>query len=314
MLALVAVTRQPTWMRFGLVGAATLACWLTSGYFGGMAVITVIAFSVGAALAAPKHRPFRLVGGAIGAAVLASGLVGIASYASGVNAGAGIHREADALAPVRSPSAGAGGPAANHVVFDLHSFWARHMHGSPNLTEITNYLGLVTFALAIGWLVVVLRRRNGMAAITAGLVSAFVVGFLFALPSPVRWDPDAVEAALARPSGLPRAVTLGSALDDGAAPARRTGIAVRRGASSASRQSSCSWVFRSSSCRRIASVISAPFRSRLNTQRVERKTPNGILAEYPLGYSDIYRLWQRVHGPPLVNGAPTDHSWTRHAS
>ena len=37
---------------------------------------------------------------------------------------------------------------------------------------------------------------------------------------------------------------------------------------------------------------------------LERDTPNGILAEYPLGYSDIYRLWQRVHGRPLVNGAP----------
>ena len=35
-------------------------------------------------------------------------------------------------------------------------------------------------------------------------------------------------------------------------------------------------------------------------------TPNGILAEYPLGYSDIYRLWQRVHGRPLVNGAPVN--------
>jgi len=37
---------------------------------------------------------------------------------------------------------------------------------------------------------------------------------------------------------------------------------------------------------------------------VKSSTPNGILAEYPLGYSDIYRLWQRVHGRPLVNGAP----------
>jgi hypothetical protein len=37
---------------------------------------------------------------------------------------------------------------------------------------------------------------------------------------------------------------------------------------------------------------------------LEKSTPDGILAEYPLGYSDIYRLWQRVHGRPLVNGAP----------
>ena len=32
-------------------------------------------------------------------------------------------------------------------------------------------------------------------------------------------------------------------------------------------------------------------------------TPPGILAEYPLGSSDIYRFWQRRHGRPLLNGA-----------
>ena len=37
---------------------------------------------------------------------------------------------------------------------------------------------------------------------------------------------------------------------------------------------------------------------------LKQDTPQGIVAEYPLGYSDIYRLWQRVHGRPLVNGAP----------
>jgi hypothetical protein len=33
------------------------------------------------------------------------------------------------------------------------------------------------------------------------------------------------------------------------------------------------------------------------------KTRPGILAEYPLGQSDIYRFWQRKHGRPLLNGA-----------
>src|SRR6266576_5166612 len=33
------------------------------------------------------------------------------------------------------------------------------------------------------------------------------------------------------------------------------------------------------------------------------RTPRGILAEYPLGYSDIYRLWQSRHGRPILNGA-----------
>jgi hypothetical protein len=32
------------------------------------------------------------------------------------------------------------------------------------------------------------------------------------------------------------------------------------------------------------------------------------LAEYPLGYSDIYRLWQRSHGRSILNGAPANTS------
>jgi hypothetical protein len=34
------------------------------------------------------------------------------------------------------------------------------------------------------------------------------------------------------------------------------------------------------------------------------KTPRGVLAEYPLGSSDVFRFWQREHGRPIVNGAP----------
>ena len=37
LVALVAATRRPTWLRFGLVGLRTMASWLTSGYFGAMA-------------------------------------------------------------------------------------------------------------------------------------------------------------------------------------------------------------------------------------------------------------------------------------
>src|SRR3989442_14276113 len=96
-LALVAAARHPTWLRFGLVGAATLGCWLTSGYFGGMAVLTTIAFSVGAGLTTLRRRGILLAAGSTGAAIVASGLVAIGSYASGVNAGAGIHHDPSAL-------------------------------------------------------------------------------------------------------------------------------------------------------------------------------------------------------------------------
>jgi len=302
-LALVAVTRQPTWIRFCLVGAATLACWLTSGYFGGMAVITVIAFSVGTALTAPRRQSLRLASGSIGAAILASGLVGIGSYASGVNAGAGIHREADALTPFGLRPLELVVPSANHVVFGLNSFWTRHMHGSPNLTEISNYLGLITIGLAIGWLVVVLRRRNGMAAVTAGLVASFVVGFLFALPSPVvgipmpskllwhvlpafrvpsRWDPLLMTALL---------------------PLAALGLqTVRRVAGVAVVIAAMSLSFFELATHGVSHFRTVPVPPEYTA--LERHTAEGIVAEYPLGYSDIYRLWQRVHGRPLVNGAP----------
>jgi hypothetical protein len=36
---------------------------------------------------------------------------------------------------------------------------------------------------------------------------------------------------------------------------------------------------------------------------VER-TPDGVLAEYPMKRSDIYDFWQREHGRPIVDGAP----------
>jgi hypothetical protein len=302
-LALVAATRNPTWLRFGFVGLATLACWLTSGYFGGMAVITVIVFSVTAALLHRGRRGLMLAGGSIGATILASGLVAIGSYASGANAGAGIQREADALRPFGLRPYELVVPPANHLFFHLDAFWRRHMHGSPNLTEITNYLGLVTIALALTWLVLVVRRRNGNAAATLGLVAAFVAGFLFALPSPVggipmpskllwdvlpafrvpsRWDPLLMTAV------LPLAAL-------GLQSARRAlGIAVVAAAFILS--------FVELSTHRVAHFRTVPVPPEYAA--LEADTPNGIVAEYPLGYSDLYRLWQRVHGRPLVNGAP----------
>jgi O-antigen/teichoic acid export membrane protein len=302
-LALVAATRRPTWLGFAFVGLATLACWLTSGYFGAMAVITVIAFSFGAGLTAPRRRALVLASGAIGAALLASVLVAIGSYASGANAGAGIQREADALAPFGLRPLELVVPAPNHLLFDLDSFWRRHMHGSPNFTEISNYLGLLTIALAIGWLVVMLRRRNGMAAVTAGLVSAFVVGFLFALPSPVagipmpskllwhvlpafrvpsRWDPLLMTTLL---------------------PLAALGLqAVRRFAGVAAVGVAMVLSFLELSTHRVTHFRTVPIPPEYTA--LERSTPDGIVAEYPLGYSDLYRLWQRVHGRPLVNGAP----------
>ena len=184
------------------------------------------------------------------------------------------------------------------------------MHGSPNFTEISNYLGLLTFALAIGWLVVVVRRRHGLPAATAGLVAAFVVGFLFALPSPV--------AGISMPSKL-----LWHVLPAFRVPSRWDPLlmTVLLPLSALGLQTAWRALAQRRELLAVAAVGTAMVISfvELGTHRVghfrtvpvppeyaalEGETPEGPLAEYPLGYSDIYRLWQRVHGRPLVNGAP----------
>jgi O-antigen/teichoic acid export membrane protein len=308
-LSLVAAARRPDALRFAFVGLATLACWLTSGYFGGMAVITVIAFSVGAVLTSPRRRAVLLVGGAIGSALVGSGLVALASYLSGVNAGAGIHRDASALAAYGLRPIELVVPTAQSLVFGLSGFWARHMHGS-NPTETSNYLGWLTIVLAIAWLVVAVRRRTGFGNATAGLVTAFAVGFLFALPSPYagtstpskllwnvlpafrvpsRWDPLLMATIV--PLAALGLQTLCNSLERRRSHATFGVVAIALAASSVELATHSVAHFRTVPVPREYTALKA-------------ETPDGILAEYPLGYSDIYRLWQRVHGRPLVNGAP----------
>jgi O-antigen/teichoic acid export membrane protein len=315
-LALVAATRRPTWLRFGLVGAATFACWLTSGYFGGMAVVTTFAFALGAGLASERRRGLLLAGGSIGAALVASGLVAIASYASGANAGAGIHRDASALQAYGLRPIELVVPAARHLVFGLglDSFWAGRLHGS-NTTEISNYLGLLTFALAIAWLVIVYRRRAALRPtrlpqVTAGLVTAFVVAFLFALPSPFggtsmpsKWLWDRISAFRVPSRWDPLLMTV-------LLPLAALGLQAlwrvleRRGRLAAVAAVAVAIVvsFGELAVHTVPRFRTVPVPAEYVA--LKTATPNGILAEYPLGYSDIYRLWQRIHDRPLVNGAP----------
>ncbi|MFY9578380.1 MAG: hypothetical protein WAQ33_03575, partial [Gaiellaceae bacterium] len=316
-LALVAASRRPSWLRFAFVGAATLGCWLTSGYFGAMAVVTTIAFTVGAALTSERRRGVLLVLGSTACAIVATGLVGIAATASGTNAGAGLNRVSGDLSALGLHPVELVVPAAHNLVVGdgLDSFWARHSHGS-NPTEISNYAGLLTLALAVAWVLIAFRRRVMLPErerlATAGLVAAFVVGLAFALPSPAlgipmpsrllwsvvpafrvpsRWDPllmtalvplaalglQAVWRRLARPGRLP---TLAIGVVGAAMVVSFLELAIHPAE------------------KRFRTVPTPPEYTALD------QTPRGILAEYPLGYSDIYRLWQRRHGRPLLNGAP----------
>jgi O-antigen/teichoic acid export membrane protein len=322
-LTLVAAARRPSWLRFGFVGAANLACWLMSGYFGPMALVTTVAFMLGAAVTSSRRRGLLLVGGAGISAFAAAGIFGIAAVASGTNSGAGLARAVGDLSIYGLRPIELVVPPARNLVLGsrLDSFWNTHTHGS-NGTEVTNYLGLLTFAFAITWLVIAVRRRRSLSRneriATPGLVVAFVAALAFAAPSPIllfghnvsmpsrllwqlvpafrvvsRWDTvlmtalvplaafglQAIWRSLARP-GWPRVL-----------PAAVVGVAM------------------------IISFLELaihPVQNRFRTvpkppeYSVVGRTPQGILAEYPLGYSDIYRLWQSRHGRPLLNGAPPD--------
>lgn len=156
-----------------------------------------------------------------------------------------------------------------------------------------------------------------MRAATAGLTAAVVVGLLFALPSPIgvfghdiwmpsrllwevvpafrvpsRWTPMVMAALVPLAAlGLHALYTRLKAARPGLLPAGAIAAAL------------------------VVSFLEltvTPAAQRFRTEPVPpeyaavKETPDGVLAEYPLGASDVYRFWQRRHGRPLLNGAPAD--------
>jgi O-antigen/teichoic acid export membrane protein len=319
LLALAAAARRPTWLRLSLVGVANLACWLMSGYFGPMATITTIAFAVGAALTLTRRDGLTLIAASVVGAVTAAGIVGIAAVVSGTNGAVGLNREPTDLHVFGIRAADLLVPPPQSLVFGdgLGSFWAAHSHGS-NSTEIANYLGWLTIALAIAWVVNWWRTRRTMErsvhAATAGLIASFAAALAFAAPSPstvlggkitmparLLWDVVPAFRVLSRWDFL-----LMSAL----IPLAALGLqAVSRTLATRSKALGVAAVAVAIAASFLELAIDTP-QAHFRTTRVPQEyraleqTRPGILAEYPLGYSDIYRLWQRVHGRPLLNGAP----------
>jgi hypothetical protein len=317
-VALVSVAERPTWLRFAFLAVANLACWLMSGYFGPMAAVTTLAFTLGVALTRRDRNAVKLVLGAATLAALAGGVLGITAVASGTNAGAGLQRSVGDLSIFGIRPADLVVPPLGNIVLGnrLASFWDGHTHGA-NLAEIVNYVGWLTILLAATWLVFCLRRWSQISErqriATTGLIASFIAGLLFAAPSPLlffghkvvmparllfaivpafrvlsRWD-FLLMAAL-----VPLAA-LGLQVVWRALRARRLTLAVAAVA--------------------VAMIISFselalhPGQPRYRSitppeYAAVRETPYGSLADYPLGYSDVFRMWQRAHGHPLVNGAP----------
>jgi len=326
-VALVAAAERTSSRRLLFVGAATLACWLAVGYFGVVAAIGACAFAVAAAFVLPRGRRVRLVLGVIVAAFAATMLMAVAGVSGGVGSGGGLERQVGDLQVFGLRANELVVPSGQNLFFGdrLKAYHEARQHGS-NGTETENYLGLLTIALALGWLVAAWRRRRQLsarvAAATAGLVGIVVTALLFALPTPLNvfgveftWPPTRVLWELIPAFRVPsRWITL---LVTALVPLAALGLQAAWNALGRSKSvSRAAWP-------QIALVVGAmafsffelainPAEPLAHTQPVPpayavvSRLPEGVLAEYPLRASDIYNLWQHVHGRPLLTGAPEE--------
>jgi hypothetical protein len=331
LLSLVAATRRPTWSRFVWVAAATAACWLTSGYFGAMAVITTIAFALGALLpGAFRERRWRFF--ALATASTLVGTLAVAAFARAADVGrtTGLNRRIQDVHGWGLHLIELVVPASRNFVFGrwTEPFLHTRQHGSYPV-ETTNYLGTLTILLAVAWLVLAWRRRASLGApqlvLTASFAVVTVVALLFALPGPVSiaghsvWTPSWILWQIVPAFRVPArwSIVMMTGLIPLAALALQdvAGAASRYGRRRSVPALGAAVVV-------VASVVSFaelalnPETSRLSTKPTPTeyaalaRTPPGIVAEYPLVPQFGYFFWQSVHHRRLLNtsafGSPAD--------
>jgi hypothetical protein len=319
LLTLVAAAQRPTWSRFSLVGTVTLVCWLTSGYFGVMAVVACAAFGVAMFAVLPVRRAAVVLGGATGGAVGASLFVGVLSIISGFGRGAGLDRvprdlEVYGVRPLELIL-----PSPGNVVFGDWSerIFGGRQHGS-NPTETRNYLGLVTIGFALAWLVIAWRSRRTLAPrlriATAGLTGVLVAALLLSTPSPISvlghdvWTPSRVLWEVVPAVRVPSrwvALVMTALIPLAALGVQAAWRAVRARAGDPVAYALVAVVV-------VVSVLELtiqPSRPRFETEPVPRiyqaleQLPAGIVAEYPLVTSNDHIIWQTVYRRPLLGNA-----------
>jgi hypothetical protein len=330
LVALIAATRRPTWPRFAGIGAATLACWLTSGYFGAMAVITTLAFALGIVLTRGVQRPLRFFALAAASTLAGTVIVGAFARAADVGRATGLNRR---LADVDSWGLQLHElvvPAARSFVFGrwTEPFLHTRQHTSYPV-ETTNYLGVLTILLGVTWLVLAWRRRASAAGpavvVTPALAAVAIVALLFALPGSVHvgghtvWMPSRLLWQIVPAFRVPARWSLivmtalvplaALALQEVSALASRQGRGWRAPALGAA-------VVVGAAVVSFLELGLNPTTSRLSTKpepaeyAALARTPPGIVAEYPLVPQLGYVFWQSVHHRPLLNtsafGSPAD--------
>jgi hypothetical protein len=334
LIALIAAARRPTWRRFCLIAAVTLACWLTSGYFGVMAVITTVAFALGVSLSpAASLRRFRFFVLASSSTLVGTLIVAVFARETDVGQNPRLDRPVDAVHGWGLHLYELIVPAARNFVFGRWSapFLATRQHGSYPV-ESTNYLGILTIVLAIAWLAIAWRSRATLdlrrRLATPALATVAVIAFLFALPGPVSvlghtvWTPSRVLWQVIPAFRVPSrwSVVVITALVPLAAMALQEAAAVA--SQYGKRWKPWGALALGSAVIVVAMIVSFlelglnPTKSRLSTHdeppeyAALSRTPPGILAEYPLVPQLGYFLWQSVHHRRLLNtdafGSPAD--------
>jgi hypothetical protein len=331
LIALIAAARRPTWTRFVLVGATTLACWLTSGYFGAMALVMVIAFAVGLSLARTGgRRHLRSAVLTTSSALAATLIVGAGARAGDVGRGGGLDRRVQDVHTWGLHLTELVVPAARNFLFGrwTEPFLFTHQHGSYPV-ETTNYLGILTIALAAGWLVFAWQHRMSLDVrtqiATPACAAVVLAALLFALPGPVSvgghavWTPSRLLWQIVPAFRVPSRWSLvivtalvplaAMALQQVAAAAAEHGK--RRGLPSLGAAVVLAAMFLS-----FLELTLDPTTSRLSTDDEPTeyaalpRTPPGIVAEYPLLPNLGYFFWQSVHHRRLLNtsafGSPAD--------
>ena len=331
LLGLVAALRHPTWPRFALVGVATLACWLTSGYFGTMAVVIAVAFALGVLFTRNAgERRIRFFALATSSALAGTLIVGALAYAADVGRGTGLDRP---VADVYSWGVHLHElvvPAARNFVFGEWTapFLSTRQHDSSPF-ETTNYLGILTIALAAAWLVLAWRRGAVLDArkrlATPAFATVAVIALLLSLPGRVSvlghtvrapsWLLWQIVPAFRVPSRW--SVVVETALVPLAAFALQQVV-------SAAHRYAPRWKGQALAAALAVTAMVASFlelgldpttpRLSMDDQPPEyaalSRTPHGILAVYPLGPRPAYFLWQTRHHLPLLNtdafGSPAD--------
>jgi hypothetical protein len=323
LLALVAALRRPTWARFGLVAAVTLACWLTSGYFGAMAVVVAVAFGLGVLLTRSATGRLRFFAFATSSAVAGTLVVAALARVAGVGRGAGLDRS---VADVDSWGLHLDElvvPAARNFVFGdwTAPFLATRQHTSYPV-ETTNYLGILTIALAVAWLVLAWRRGTARdRLVTPAFVAVALVALVLSLPG--------------RVSVLGHTVPMPSRLFWHIVPAFRVparwsivletalvalaALALQAAVSYAARRRGPALAVAVAVTAMVVSFFELGFdpttsRVSMHDEPAEYKalsrTPPGVVAVYPLVPRLDYLLWQTRHGRRMLNtsgfGSPAD--------